>query len=57
MKISAEDECGGSQQSEGIKPTSEVLVRIGLVCFPPPVQLPSLVLTFVHLGAAQLLPW
>ena len=60
MKISTEDECGGSQQHVGPKvssPTFEVLVKIDLVCFPPSIQLPSLVLKFVHLGAAQLLPW
>lgn len=55
MKISTEDEHGGSQQHVGPKvssPTFGVPVKIGLVSFPPSVWLSSLVLTFVHLGAA-----
>lgn len=37
MKISAEDECGGSQQQVGpmiTNITAEILVKIGLLCFP-----------------------
>lgn len=55
MKISIEDEHGGSQRHVGPKVsslTSEVCVQIGLVCVSPPFLLPSLVLTFDHLGAA-----
>lgn len=55
MKISTEDQHRGPQRHSCPKvssPTFEVLVRTGLVCFPPSLQLPSLVLTFVHLGAA-----
>lgn len=55
MKISTEDAHGGSQKHVSPQVSSltfEVLGKICLVCFPPPVQLPGLVLTFVHLGAA-----
>lgn len=59
-KASIEDERGGSQRHVGPKVsslTSEVCVKIGLICVSPPFLLPSLVLTFDHLRAARLLPW